>query len=98
MELRFKVGDKVMANVGELGYLEGTVIKLWQLSDALGTRNPYMIQLDEEIDEHEDGVIVVVIPRDTDEYVRAAVGDASTLSQSSPLYQYLNSPQFTSVR
>lgn len=54
-DLRFQVGDQVLANVGE--WKPGVIIKLWDMS------NPYRIRLESG---HE-----IWGPQDTDEYVRA---------------------------
>lgn len=56
MELRFKVGDKVYANVGE--WVPGTILKLWD--DGC----PYRIQLDDGQNTNVYG------PVDIDQYVR----------------------------
>ena len=56
-ELRFNVGDKVQANVGE--FTNGTVIKTWDDGNA------YRIELDDEDKTN------VYAPIDVDTYVRA---------------------------
>ncbi|KAF4129278.1 Cobalamin synthesis protein cobW C-terminal domain [Phytophthora infestans] len=39
-DLRFRVGDRVMANTGDQGFQAGTIVQLWEQG------NPYAIQLD----------------------------------------------------
>ncbi|KUF97205.1 Aquaporin-3 [Phytophthora nicotianae] len=39
-DLRFRVGDRVMANTGDDGFQAGTIVQLWEQG------NPYAIQLD----------------------------------------------------
>jgi len=55
-ELRFKVGDKVQANIGE--YTDGTVTELWDDGNA------YRIELDD------DEKTNVYAPIDVNSYVR----------------------------
>jgi hypothetical protein len=56
-QLRFKVGDKVQANIGE--YTNGTIKKLWDDGNA------YRIELDDEEKTN------VYAPIDVDTYVKA---------------------------
>jgi hypothetical protein len=44
--LRFTQGQRVKANCGPDGWLNGKVIKLWEQTDANGGRSPYIIKIE----------------------------------------------------
>ena len=58
-DLRFKVGDKVYANVGE--FMEGKILKCWDEG------NPYRVEIQDAEKRN------VWVPIDNDDYVRSAV-------------------------
>eukprot|EP00931_Biecheleriopsis_adriatica_P077535 TRINITY_DN51087_c0_g1_i1.p1 TRINITY_DN51087_c0_g1~~TRINITY_DN51087_c0_g1_i1.p1 ORF type:complete len:571 (-),score=105.75 TRINITY_DN51087_c0_g1_i1:85-1731(-) len=71
--LRFVDGQRVMANCGDKGWLEGRIINVWDEGQG-GNMVPYVIRLS-------PGGNVVFAPKDNDQYVKKAdplfkVGDA----------------------
>ena len=58
-ELRFNVGDKVYANIGE--FTEGRILKCWDEG------NPYRVEIQDEEKSN------VWVPIDSDDYVRVAI-------------------------